>query len=178
MYLFNWNRSPINEHFRFSLIYIVCIYKCSLTFVDLFLNIIIHWWGRGVSKRYLIDITCGMGSKTCQNMISILKYNPLVEVKLTDWNTRDFLSCNLTKCPHDHKFWKLNITILIILEILLNWRNNIFLSSCFWQHVCLVLCCWFDAWRESNEWNFQVTKYRILNQLTTNNREKYAAIVF
>ena len=33
-------------------------------------------WGRGVSKRYLMDITCGMGSKTCQNMISILKYSP------------------------------------------------------------------------------------------------------
>ena len=36
------------------------------------------WWGRGVSKRYLMDITCGMGSKICQNMISILKYSPLL----------------------------------------------------------------------------------------------------
>ena len=33
--------------------------------------------GRGVSKRYLKDFTCGMGSKTCQSMISILKYSPL-----------------------------------------------------------------------------------------------------
>ena len=40
------------------------------------------WWGRGVSKRYLNDITCGMGSKTCQNMISILKYSPLFFLRL------------------------------------------------------------------------------------------------
>ena len=32
-------------------------------------------WGRGVSKRYLMDITC-------QNMISILKYSPLIKIEI------------------------------------------------------------------------------------------------
>ena len=32
-------------------------------------------WDMGVYKRYLMDITHGMGSKTCLNMISILMNN-------------------------------------------------------------------------------------------------------
>ena len=40
-------------------------------------------WGWGVSKRYCMDIAHSMGSKTFQNMISILMNCPLVDETLT-----------------------------------------------------------------------------------------------
>ena len=54
-------RPDFEKYTSLPLTYIY-VYKCSFTFVELYLNIIIH-----------CDITCGMGSKTCKNMISILK---------------------------------------------------------------------------------------------------------
>ena len=68
-------RPDFEKHTFLPLTYI-CIYKCSFTFVVLKYHYSLRW-GRGFSKRYLKDITCGMGFKTCQNMISILKYSPL-----------------------------------------------------------------------------------------------------
>ena len=72
---FMYNLPDFEKQTSLPLTY-MCIYKCL--FVELYLNIIIHWWGRGggVSKRYLMDITYGMGSKTYQNMIPILKNIP------------------------------------------------------------------------------------------------------
>ena len=57
--------------------------------IFVFVSVHLHLWncseislsiemGYGVSKRDLKDITCGMGSKTCQNMISIFEYSPLL----------------------------------------------------------------------------------------------------
>ena len=77
----------------------ICIFSSSFMFVELLKYPYLSTGGRGVSKRYFMDITVGMGSKTCQNMISILKNSLILNFKQTFgmdfWKCRSDLGCRM-----------------------------------------------------------------------------------
>ena len=133
----------------FPLIY-VCIYKCSFMFVQLFLYIIIHLEGYGVSKRYLMDVTCGMGSKTCQNRISILMNSP--------WDIPSLWNSELSERP-------ISILKFEILNCQREGIQIIYLWKVFWCVMGVGL--WWSVWLsiivsvqvlsfERLNWNFEI----------------------